>query len=755
MASILDRAGRTVDFEFERPVHRYEVDLPLRERPLPLWPITLFVLVLAVVGWAAQSERRARGAKDRSVVLAFAVASLALAWALTLLLDPRGCLADPWILLPGVFALATCRPLLLEVHRRVNGGRSPIGMVIVLAPGVVVGILGLWLAGHLLPASFGGVVAPGREDQLIDFLRAAAALVAVYHVVDLVVTFVRRDRVRSRTVRWSQVGLIAASFALVSAFFYGVNDTETFLAGGFVVHVAWHLVILWVADLAVLVMPVIQSVQRSSDRPLSFGEARSGVRGYLDRLTVAVGGGDATVVVVRGKRACAVGAGAAVTFVDDVVRDAVGLFRDEGVSLPVGEYGGDEPPVGVEVARGVAQSVGLTAAFVLIDEGAAALDHAEREAALFCYCIVRDGAPNLDPASRHELVREFSEVWPAFRLLAVDWMLGIDAPSSPSAVQAAGHSAVDSVPLELGCLRRDAGVEYPVDEPGLLPAELEAALSGFLVDDAPVILVGPAGAGKEFVARAYHRALGAGGFIKFPVSSTPPSLLGVELLGDGALGREGHVAAAGTGVLYVEDAGELGDELLTRLLDVVDAPRVVLGVRSPAESQVAGALGALMDGALSGRVLRLQQVVDRGTLRTIVDHYLLAFAMKHGKFVSEASDEVHAYLAARRWLGGVREVRSAVEVAVLRCDGESLSMGDFQASGQRRQGVGGASEIGRAVAAAEDLGEALLEAQREVYREALRRGNGNKTAAARLMGMKRSTFAGRLKALGGDSSIGS
>lgn len=761
IASVLARAGGPVDFVFERPVHRYQVKLPLEEPRLPVWPVALFVVALAVVGWAGRASGRAREQGEGPPVFVFAVAAVCLPWALTLLADPAGALADPFVLLPGILALALYRPLALEVHRRLRGGKSLTAGALVLLPAVVLGVLGLGLGLRLLAPTFGGAVAPGAEAQVIDIIRATAGLIAAYHVVDLVLWFSRGRTGDMPGLRWPQLGLLISTLAVLTSLLFWVRDPTSFVQGGFVLHAAGHILVIFLGDLALLAIPAMQTDVVEMPRAMALAEARVRARRFMENLGGVLHPDEPVVVVVRGRIAVGLDGSGAVRPVKDVVRDAVGVFRDEGISFPVPVFDGEEPSEGVELARGVAGSVGLTTAFLLADEGASAGNHQEREAAFYAYCVVEAGEVLVDGPTRHALIQQFDAAWPAIRAVAMDTMLAAPSAHAAPPAERAEAPALERAPLELAFLRRDLAREYPVEDPELVGPELEAGLIALAKDDAPLIVVGPPGAGKEFLARAFHAASRSGAFIKFPVSSTPPSLLTIELLGDGEEEddevRGGHLHAARGGVLYIEDAGDLPEELLAQLLRALGGwaagTRLVFGIRGPQDVRLEGTLGKLSEGVLAQRVVRIPQLgPDKKRLRALADHYILRYAMKHGAYVAEAAEEVHTMLASRPWAGGVRELKCVLEAAVLRCTGSKLILEDFlDPLGDKPAATpngGAAAEPSEGVENAADLKAWLWSAQRAAYDEALRRAEGNKSAAARLVGVKRSTFAKRLKDTG-------
>ena len=99
-------------------------------------------------------------------------------------------------------------------------------------------------------------------------------------------------------------------------------------------------------------------------------------------------------------------------------------------------------------------------------------------------------------------------------------------------------------------------------------------------------------------------------------------------------------------------------------------------------------------------------------------------------------------LAARTWNGNVRELQSCVERLVVFADG-----GDIHAADVERD-VARSRPLGNDVATATSLGERREEAERRAVQEALTRAGGNRTLAARLLGVSRRTLYNKLAELG-------
>jgi DNA-binding NtrC family response regulator len=131
-----------------------------------------------------------------------------------------------------------------------------------------------------------------------------------------------------------------------------------------------------------------------------------------------------------------------------------------------------------------------------------------------------------------------------------------------------------------------------------------------------------------------------------------------------------------------------------------------------------------------------------------VEHYLHFFSMKHNRVITDFSVESMEAILRRRWPGGVIELKAALEAAVLRCDSDTIDLEHMAIEATRRDSPSadaGAQALQLWVKTAPDLREALWILQELVYLEALEREEGNKSAAARLVGVKRTTFIRRLK----------
>ncbi|MEO0321438.1 MAG: sigma 54-interacting transcriptional regulator [Myxococcota bacterium] len=268
----------------------------------------------------------------------------------------------------------------------------------------------------------------------------------------------------------------------------------------------------------------------------------------------------------------------------------------------------------------------------------------------------------------------------------------------------------------------------------------------------PVLVLGESGAGKEGIARALHTEgpRREGPFVALNAGGLAPTLVESELFGHergaftGASQRRlGAFERADGGTLFLDEVGELPLPLQARLLRVLEEWRIRrLGAeqeRSVDVRLVCATHRDLAAWAFEGRfrpdlLYRIRRLVlEVPPLRARLDdvgplamHFLAGLG--EGLAARALTDGAVARLRAHPWPGNVRELRNVVEAAAAHATGPVLDAEAIERS-IRRVGMPLASP-------------ACSDAQ---LREVLAAHGGNVTAAARALGMPRSTFRGRLR----------
>jgi DNA-binding NtrC family response regulator len=293
---------------------------------------------------------------------------------------------------------------------------------------------------------------------------------------------------------------------------------------------------------------------------------------------------------------------------------------------------------------------------------------------------------------------------------------------------------------------------------------------------APVFLVGESGVGKERLAERVHEASARrhGPFVRVNVAAIPASVVEAEMFGSvqGAYtgsqrDRAGYFALANGGTILLDEIGELRIDLQAKLLRVLESRsffpvggdvernvdvRVVAATNRDPEHLIR--LGALR----SDLYYRLGLAVHVPPLRERVSEILPLAREFVRRFCSELqvpyrplSSDAEARLLEHRWPGNVRELRNVIERAVLLSDGPTLEPTHLELRPpklppvERQTGTVplGADVNSTRLADARALAVESVERARIV--QALSETRGNRLAAAKLLGMARSTFYQRLR----------
>lgn len=292
---------------------------------------------------------------------------------------------------------------------------------------------------------------------------------------------------------------------------------------------------------------------------------------------------------------------------------------------------------------------------------------------------------------------------------------------------------------------------------------LFAGMSKVAACEVVVHLFGETGTGKERVARAIHEASprAARPFVALNASSISDELFESEMFGHakGAFtgatsAREGHVAAAEGGTLFIDEVAELTSRAQARLLRFVQEReyrrvgetflrradlRVLTAANVRLEEQVAR---GLFRKDLLYRVnvvtLALPPLRDRGDdVLLLAKAFLRAEAMARRLPVPDLPRDLAGVLTTCAWPGNVRQLENEMQRLV------TLSAGGPLRSDQLSPGVepGGSRPVAL-------LQQARREFEREYVREALERHGGNRTRTAAALGLTRQGLGLKLNRLG-------
>ncbi len=283
--------------------------------------------------------------------------------------------------------------------------------------------------------------------------------------------------------------------------------------------------------------------------------------------------------------------------------------------------------------------------------------------------------------------------------------------------------------------------------------------------DANVLLYGESGTGKGMLARFVHDASPrhAGPFVTITCANIPGELLESELFGHerGAFTgaeerRTGRFEQADGGTILIDGVSELAPQLQGKLLRVVQersferlagTRTVMLDLRILASTQVA--LEPLVEAGQFRKdlfyrlnVIRLDLPPLRERLEDVpvlVEDLLRDLASRQGGAPKRLSPAAVERLMRHDWPGNVRELRNVLESAVIRDDGREIAAAAIRIDAAPGPGL-----------LAEAAGQRLTLAQLEErhIREILRLTGGNRTEAARVLGINRKTLLEKRKRYG-------
>src|ERR1700690_2874136 len=284
---------------------------------------------------------------------------------------------------------------------------------------------------------------------------------------------------------------------------------------------------------------------------------------------------------------------------------------------------------------------------------------------------------------------------------------------------------------------------------------------------ATVRLAGESGVGKDMIARAIHQHSPRKDrpFVKINCTAIPENLMESELFGyekgafTGAnISKPGKFEQADTGTVMLDEIGDVPPGIQVKLLRVLqerEFERLGSNKTLHIDVRVIAATNrdlraALEDGTFREDLYyRLNVVpIDIPPLREhkedipeLVNLFLSRFAQESSKKITGVSSEALKILMDYHWPGNVRELQNIMERASALAAGPLLEASDIQIDSR-------AEKTSDSPASFLPQGMTLEQWEDEMIREALRRAHGNKSQAARLLGLSRNALRYRLSKIG-------
>jgi DNA-binding NtrC family response regulator len=314
-------------------------------------------------------------------------------------------------------------------------------------------------------------------------------------------------------------------------------------------------------------------------------------------------------------------------------------------------------------------------------------------------------------------------------------------------------------------LREALGQRYQFENIiGSSPAmqEIFATIMRVAPTRATVLLAGESGVGKDMIARAIHQHSPRKDrpFVKINCTAIPENLMESELFGyekgafTGAnISKPGKFEQANTGTVMLDEIGDVPASVQVKLLRILQEREFErLGSNKTQQTDVRVIAATNVD---------LRAALEQGTFREDLYYRLnvvpmnipplrerkddIPYLVEHfaKKFNGEISEGALERLMSYHWPGNVRELENVIERSILLAKGPMVEADDVKIE----SGIGRARPAFSAEAFLPE-GMTLDQYEQSIIREALKRANGNKSQAARLLGLTRNALRYRLTQMG-------
>ena len=300
--------------------------------------------------------------------------------------------------------------------------------------------------------------------------------------------------------------------------------------------------------------------------------------------------------------------------------------------------------------------------------------------------------------------------------------------------------------------------------------EIFATIERVAPTRATVLLTGESGVGKDLIARAihFHSPRKDRPLVKINCTAIPENLMESELFGyeKGAFtganaSKPGKFEQADTGTVFLDEIGDVPVAIQVKLLRILqerEFERLGSNVTRHIDVRLIAATNQDLRAALEQGTFRedlyyrlnvvplnIPPLRDRKQdIPFLANHFVHKLAPDTGCQVESITDAGMDKLMAYHWPGNVRELENVIERSLVMCAGRQLDAADIKLESAPRP---------RPVNDGADShflpeGMTLDQYEQDLIREALKRANGNKSQAARLLGLTRNALRYRLTQMG-------
>ncbi len=291
---------------------------------------------------------------------------------------------------------------------------------------------------------------------------------------------------------------------------------------------------------------------------------------------------------------------------------------------------------------------------------------------------------------------------------------------------------------------------------------------------ATVLLAGESGVGKDMIARAIHhhspRARHA--FVKINCTALPENLMESELFGyekgaftGASVSKPGKFEQADQGTAFLDEIGDVPGNIQVKLLRILQEKqfeRLGSNLTRNVDVRVIAATNvdlraALEEGRFREDLYYRLNVVPisipplrqrREDIPFLALHFVNKLSKDLGSRAKEISPAAVDRLLEYSWPGNVRELENTIERSLVLASGEMLQASDMRIEAARNTSAASAASSQNQPLLPE--GETLEHWEQMMIKEAMRRANGNKSQAARMLGLTRNALRYRLSQMGLD-----
>jgi transcriptional regulator with PAS, ATPase and Fis domain len=318
--------------------------------------------------------------------------------------------------------------------------------------------------------------------------------------------------------------------------------------------------------------------------------------------------------------------------------------------------------------------------------------------------------------------------------------------------------------LDNGISHRTLIGQHPLIE------RIQALIRKVAATDATVLISGESGTGKELAARQVHTlsSRAQGPFIALNCGAIPAELLESELFGHergaftGAVGaRHGMFQVAQGGTIFLDEIAEMALALQVKLLRVLQEREFrPVGSDKTVKSDcrvIAASNKELFDEVSKGRFredlfyrlqvipIRIPPLRDRRSdVPLLIEYFLQKMNQRWPQGPIRISEAAQVQLWEYDWPGNIRELENVIEQLVVLADGEVIDTENLPSS-IRRFVSGKRNPTPMITDETFDFNRAVEAFENQLIHEALQKSGGNKQAAARMLGLKRTTLVAKLR----------